>query len=88
MLKLKNTIPCPGCAGVLRVSAQVVSDGAEYQFYLCPKCEAIAGEGPGEGEWKLLGNPPEKGIAAVVRALQGAASAEWTERSRSRAPLR
>jgi hypothetical protein len=87
MLKLKNTISCPGCGGILRVSARVVSDGAEYLFYLCPKCEDIAAEGAGEGDWRLQGKPVP-GIADLVRVLQGAASEEWCERSRSRAPLR
>ena len=87
MLKLKNTITCPGCGAILRVSVRVVSDGAEYVFYLCPKCEDIAGDcGSGE-EWKLKGKPLP-GLADLVRTLQGAASEDWCEKSRSRAPLR
>jgi len=41
MLKLKNTINCPVCDSILRVSACVVSDGNEHLYFLCAKCQDL-----------------------------------------------
>ena len=86
MLKLKNTINCPGCNGILRVSAHVVSDGKEYTFFLCPKCGGAARQDPASGDWSLHETQiPHAG--ELVQALQGMAAEDWKARSRSRAPL-
>lgn len=86
MLTIKNTINCPGCAGILRVSAHVVNDGKDYRYYLCPRCGDIACQEVADGPWRLQGvRLPE--IPEVVRILQTLASNAWSERSTSRTPL-
>lgn len=85
MLNVKNTINCPGCDGILRASVQLVSDGTEFQFYLCPKCERVAREDPVSGGWKLHGERFPH-IAELVRGLQTVAAEEWKARSTSRVP--
>jgi hypothetical protein len=85
MLQLKNTIGCPGCSGILRASVQLVSDGTEFRFYLCPKCEKVAREDPASGEWKLSGQR-FPGLPDLLRALQAVAAEDWKARSTSRVP--
>ena len=86
MLTIKNTINCPGCAGILRISAHVVNDGKDYRYYLCPRCSDIACQDGADGPWLLRGIPlPE--IPEVVRILQTLASNTWSVRSTSRSPL-
>ena len=85
MLDLKNTISCPGCGGILRASVQLVSDGTEFQFYLCPKCERVAREDPASGGWKLYGEKFPN-LGELVRSLQGLAAEDWKARSTSRVP--
>ena len=86
MLKLKNTINCPGCASILRVSARVVSDGNEYVYYLCPKCKDVAREDPATGGWALQGAKSVQ-VPELVQELQALAVEDWRNRSTSRAPL-
>lgn len=86
MLKLKNTLNCPGCESILRVSARVVSDGNEYVYYLCPKCKDIAREDSATGKWALQGAKSVQ-VPELVQELQALAQADWQNRSTSRAPL-
>src|SRR4030095_973513 len=76
VMRIKNTVPCPGCGGILRVCARIVNDGSEYEYYLCAKCVDIVRQDPSSGAWKLQGaQAPE--IPEVVRTLQGLAVDEW-----------
>jgi hypothetical protein len=84
MLHLKNTIQCPGCEGILRASVQLVSDGTEFQFYLCPRCEKVVREDP-SGAWTLHSERLPH-LADLVRTLQAVASEDWKARSTSRVP--
>ena len=83
MLQLKNTINCPGCKAVLRVSARVLSDGNEYVYYFCPACQDVAKQDPATQEWILRGAPSPK-IADLVRDLQAVAVDDWAARSTTR----
>lgn len=86
MISIKNTIPCPGCGGILRVSANVVSDGNEYRYFLCARCEDVASQDRQSGQWRLRGRPCEE-LPDLVGALQRLALDEWIEVSAQRTPL-
>ena len=83
MLQLKNTINCPGCKTVLRVSARVLSDGKEYVYYFCSACQDVVKQDPASQEWALRGAPSPK-IAELVRDLQAVAVEDWNARATSR----
>lgn len=83
MLQLKNTICCPGCAQILQVSAQVVSDGKVYQYYLCPQCADAVKEDPETKTWKLQGSGGTR-IPEVVQFLRALAIDDWLAQSGSR----
>ena len=85
MLRIKNTIPCPQCGAILRVSTRVVSDGREFEYYLCPQCKDVARPDPDSGEWVLAGTPSGK-IPEIVQELRALAADEWMSRSTTRAP--
>ena len=85
MLRIRNTIACPRCEAILRVSARVVSDGNEYEYYLCPSCRDVARRDPESQEWSLLGTP-DPGVAELVGKLQAQAVEDWRTRSVRRAP--
>jgi hypothetical protein len=85
MLRIKNTIACPGCQGILRVRVNVVSDGRDYEYYLCPRCEDVARLEPSSGEW-ILRAAPSPGIGDVVQTLQALAVEEWRSKSSTRPP--
>ncbi len=76
---------CPGCSCRLRASAQVVSDGSEYLFYLCPQCEDIVTQQP-DGSW-VLTKTQNAHVSDVVSLLQQMAVECWRVRSTSRSPL-
>jgi hypothetical protein len=80
MLQIKNTICCPQCEGILRVRVNVVSDGNNYEYYLCSKCEDVARKDRATGEWVLRGQATD-GIPEVVTTLQSLAVEDWSERS-------
>ena len=86
MLKLKNTINCPGCDSILRVSACVVSDGNEHLYFLCPKCKDLVREDASTGKW-VLQEAKSAQIPDLVQKLQGLASEDWRARSSSRESL-
>ena len=76
MLAIKNTLCCPGCAGILRVSAQVVCDGRLVQYYLCGQCSAAVRQDPRTQAWTIGGSPlPE--IPELVRLLTSLAIEDW-----------
>jgi len=81
---MTNT-PCPGCSKTLRVSARVVSDGNEYLFYLCPRCEDVAVQDP-DGSWHLRGEASSN-VTEVIQMLQSLAIETWRKRSTTRRPL-
>jgi hypothetical protein len=83
MLQLKNTINCPGCKAVLRVSARVLSDGKEYVYYFCSACQDVAKLDPASQEWVLRGAPSAK-IPELVRDLQAVAVDDWAVRATNR----
>ena len=83
MLQIKNTLCCPGCAGILRVSAQVVSDGKLYQYYLCPKCSDVVREDPATKAWRLQGADGAR-IPEVVQFLAALAVEDWRSKSSER----
>src|SRR4030095_11628285 len=83
VMRIKNTVPCPGCGGILRVCARIVNDGSEYEYYLCRNSVDIVRQDPSSGAWKLQGaQAPE--IPEVVRTLQGLAVDEWRGRTAKR----
>ena len=82
---MKNTA-CPGCSKTLRVSARVVSDGNEYVFYLCPQCEDVVLQDPGDGSWQLRGESCSS-VTDVISMLQSLAIETWRKRSTSSALL-
>ncbi len=82
----QKTVVCPGCAKSIRVCARVMSDGNEYAFYLCGRCEDVVLQDPTDGTWRLRGEPGQE-IANVVEVLRSLAAANWTAQSRSREPL-
>ncbi len=81
-----ENVRCPGCSKTLRVSARVVSDGNEYLFYLCPECQDVVLEDPGDGGWRLRGDASPT-ISDLVKALQTLAIESWRQRSTSRKPM-
>ena len=83
MLQIKNTIPCPCCQGILRVSVRVVSDGKEFSYYLCPKCQDVARQDPATDAWSLAGGTSTN-VAEIVAALQALAVEEWRTKSTDR----
>lgn len=85
MLRIKNTIPCPKCETILRVSTRVVSDGKEFEYYLCPECRDVARKDAQSGNWELAGRPSGK-VPELVQELRALAAEEWMSRSTSRAP--
>lgn len=85
MLQIKNTIDCPACGTTLRVRAIVVSDGNDFEYYLCPTCEDVVRRDPGGGGWKLRGERAE-GMGGIVKSLQALAADDWQARATSRAP--
>jgi len=85
MLQIKNTIACPGCGQLLRVSARVVSDGKDYSYYLCPRCVDIARQDGPNGEWTLQSAKAQE-IPEIVRLLQTLAMEDWKARSTGRIP--
>ncbi len=82
---MTNT-PCPGCSKTLRVSARVVSDGNEYLFYLCPRCEDVIMQDPDDGNWNLRGESSST-VTEVIGILQSLAIETWRKRSTTRTPL-
>ncbi len=82
---MTNT-PCPGCSKPLRVSARVVSDGNEYLFYLCPRCEDVVVQDPDDGSWNLQGACSST-VTDLVGTLQSIAIETWRKRSTTRRPL-
>ena len=85
-MESKNTISCPGCSQRLRVSARVVSDGAEYWFFLCSECQDVVWQDSPDGEW-VLGGYRSKALPKIVVALQQMAIETWRKRSTSREPV-
>lgn len=86
MLKLRNTINCPVCDSILRVSAKVVSDGNEHFYFLCPKCKDLVRE-EAAGSAYVLQGAKSAHIPELVQMLQAVASEDWRNRSTSREPL-
>jgi hypothetical protein len=83
MLQIKNTICCPGCAGVLSVSTQVVSDGKVYQYYLCPRCADVVRLDSATQTWKLRGTKVPM-VPEIVQVLTTLAIEDWMARSAQR----
>ncbi len=84
-MSTKNTVKCPACSKVLRVSARVVSDGNEYWFFLCPKCEDVVLQDTA-GNWCVRGEATAN-VPEVVSALQAMAIESWRQRSTTREPI-
>ena len=82
---MRHKVQCPGCSSELRTRAQVVSDGSEYLFYLCPRCEDIVTQKQ-DGSWILTGQS-NCNVTEIVSLLQQMAVECWRIRSTSREPL-